>query len=1123
MKKLIRKENIGKSEHAIGAELTRATFHRLCNLVVACFLMLAGLAAGHAQTSTADLLGTVTDSSGAVINNATVTIVNLATKDRKASVSNDSGGYLFPTLSPGHYSVTVSEQGFKTFNTADVNLSAGDRVRVDAYLSLGAATETVEVKSAPPQLQTDSSVVGNTLTEQAVQDLPLNGRNFINLVQLSPGASEGSQASVGTGAAPDDRRQSSAISVNGQADLVNDNLVDGLDNNERLIGVIGVRPSIDAIQEVHVSTNTFTADSGRAAGAVINVITKSGGNQLHGSAYEYLRNDVLNAFSFQFGAHNPKPKLRQNQFGGSLGGPIWKDRTFFFGDAELFRVIRGSAPASYVVPTLFEQQHPGNFSDNIPATCATAIAAGGGPNPSAQTSGCVYDQVTGAVIPSNIIPTAQLDKVGLLYMRLYPNPNVGLSGFVGSRVSTQYSTTYDIRIDHKISSKDNIFARYTVNDVSTFTAPPALPITSAAMGIPLDPQSGFGGQSPELARSVQVNYSHTFTPNLLLTLGAGYSYINILSLPVNYGVNPNTAFGQSGVNFSQATSGLAPIVVTGGTNLGAGDRFVPLQYKDNNYQLNGAVYYTLGQHSLKAGAALIRRQAYDLQDSAGEGYWTFQDGYPGLASGFFSSVTRINDLYPPHYRSWEPSGFVQDDWRATHKLTLNLGARYDVFTPVTEITNKLSNFDPNTATIDVAGAPGVSRSANVQIDYSNFAPRVGFAYTAFPGTVVRGGLGLAFYPGGALSNIALKNQPNVVTYGVCSSISNGNGCNSAYNRFATGVPLPVAPTSLVLTGSIPSSIAFGFRSSYLEQFNLTVQQSIAQNVITIAYVGALGRHIVNPNPDINRAPLNTANPGVAAPRRFAAQLPNVSTIGNVSSQGASSYHSLQATLDRRFANGLSYNFNTTWAHNMDNVGQLDTGTAGVGQVLATAHIDDYGNSDIQQRKRFVASITYAVPYGKNLHGVAGIAAKGWHANVLDVWATGVPFTILNSSNVSLTNPNGGADRPNMIGSATLSSPTIKQFFNTAAFAKQAPSTLGSERKDQLDGPHFRHTDVSVFKDVPVFREASLQFRAEVFNVLNQTNLGTPGVTLGSSTFGQITSTNLYYTPRLVQFALRLQF
>lgn len=637
-----------------------------------CSLIALSTVPGLGQATTAAVLGTVTDATGATIPDASVTITNLDTNDTRTAQTNSAGAYLFDNLIPANYRLVIKREGFKTVNIDSFALASGDRHRVDETLEAGGSTTTVEVTTSAPVLQTDTSSLASTVTEQAVQNLPLNGRNYIQLTQLVAGANEGPQAGLSSGTRPDDRRQSSSVSVNGQQDVMNDHLIDGMDNNERIIGTIGVRPSIDAISEVRLLTNSYEADAGRSAGAIVNIITKSGTNQFHGSLYEYFRNDALNAYSFQFGAHNPKPELRQNQFGGSIGGPIIKNRTFFFFDIEGFRLVQGNPPSSNVVPTLYEEQHPGDFSDHIPSNCASGTTA------ASQVAGCVYDKYTGAVIPSNIVPVDQRDPVGLLYLQLYPAPNVGSNAYVGSRNRTQFSTVYDIRIDHKISEKDSIFGRWTNNSITTFTAPTLPIVTAAVAGIKgIDPQSGYNGLAPQDAHNIQLNYTHTFTPNLLLLLGAGYTYIKNLSQPLNTGLNPNTAFGQPGINVSNITSALAPVIPTGETGLGAGGYFIPLQYRDNDYQLNGSVIYSRGRHSLKAGAALIRRITYDQQDSAGEGYYSFTAGLPGVASGFYSSVTRNNDLFAPYFQVWEPSVFFQDDWRVNSKLTLNLGARYE--------------------------------------------------------------------------------------------------------------------------------------------------------------------------------------------------------------------------------------------------------------------------------------------------------------------------------------------------------------------------------------------------------------------------------------------------------------
>ena len=416
--------------------------HSLIRILLAVMLFAVCGHSAMAQDTAATILGNVTDSSGAAISKAEVTVTNTQTNVSVVVTTTDSGAYTVPQLIPGTYSVLIKVAGFRTASMLDLQVSAGDRHRADASMVVGGATETVEITTTTPALQTDTSSIGSNITQQAVHDLPLNGRNYITLVQMSPGATEAAPNSINSGTRPDDRRPSSSISMNGQSETLNDQLVDGMDNNERVIATIGVRPSIDSIQEVRVVTNTFSADTGRAAGAVVNVVTKSGTNNFHGTLYEFFRNDALNAYSYQFGLHNPKPELRQNQFGGSLGGPIFKNKAFFHGDAEFFRLIKGGLPSSLTIPTLYEEQHPGDFSDAIPAgtilqtdgvtrTGCAIIAANVADPTQSQTTGCVYDPNPASPgylrnpIVGNKIPAGFIDPAGLAYFKLYPAPNGG--------------------------------------------------------------------------------------------------------------------------------------------------------------------------------------------------------------------------------------------------------------------------------------------------------------------------------------------------------------------------------------------------------------------------------------------------------------------------------------------------------------------------------------------------------------------------------------------------------------------------------------------------------------------------------------------------------------------------
>lgn len=1094
---------------------------------VLAFLLALSPLCMHAQGTTATVVGAVRDQTGASIPNAEVTLVNKGTSDVRKIMSGADGDFAFNLVPPGSYSVSIVAHGFKRFEVPEMTLAAGDQPRVDANLAVGSATETVTVEAVTPLIQSESSSLQSSVNQQAVQDLPLNGRNFVQLVQLVPGANEGPPNSLTNGTKPDDKRQSASFSANGQSEVLNNQMIDGMDNNESLIGSVGVRPSVDAISEIRVQTADYSADTGRTGGAAVNIITKSGTDHFHGTAYEYFRNDIFNTYPYQFGAHNPKQELRQNQFGASIGGPIRRGSTFFFGDYEGFRLVSGSNPTVSTVPTLFEEQHPGNFTDQ-PAS--------------------IPDYPTGT---GGIIPASQLDQAALYYLQLFPAPNLPNIGgvlnpktgvysavqgqFVGVAKNTQFSHVFDIRLDHSFNQNNQIFGRYSYNNVKTWN-PSTFPLKSVA-GITINPTGG--GYSPSNDHNVSLSYTHTFTQNLLAQVQAGYLRVVDSTYPAYFGygstVAPavNTAYGMPNVNISAFTSGLAHVGWSNGyTTLGAGG-FTPLTDLTNAFQGLGTVTYTHGVHNFKIGGGVIRRHLKSVQSSAGLPQYTFTD-LPLFEQGNFNLVNRSLVTTDPRYRRWEPNVYVQDDWHITSSTTLNLGLRYDVFTPLTEVNNHISTWNPATQTIMVAGQPGVSATANVRTFHGALAPRVGIAKTLGPGMVLHAGFGLAFYPASITSNATPKNPPILATYGPYSTASAPSLGYGAYAFLRQGSPAlgsslfqNIDPNNPV--GAIRAATDPNFRPGLNEQFMVNVQKEFAGNVITVGYVGVLERHAPQSFTDLNAPPPNTAAVGSAAAQKLRplyGKYPGLTNIGWYASEGAGSYHSAQVSVARRLTRGLNYNVNYTYARNLDNwTGMSNQNTNAYGYWVGISHVYDYGNSDLDLRNRGVAAINYTLPFARNATGVMGELFKGWQINTIGAWNSGQPFSPLNSTSLSGTNQVSNGDRPNRVGDPrALSVPRGPAlYFNTAAYAGQSPGTFGNSERNTVYGPHFRHIDLSFIKSFPIRESAHLDFRVEGFNVTNTANFSTPNAVVQQASFGTITAMSPAYSPRVLQLALKLVY
>ena len=1166
-----------------GAQKSMRETQRVTRVLVTGLVLMAGTSMAHAQLATADVLGTVTDTTGAVVPQAKVTITNTGTHEQRMAMTDSSGNYDFSLLPVGVYDVNVIETGFKAQTLTQINLQAGDRAREDVKLQTGAVDQTVTVEAETPLLQADSATVSSTVDAKSVQDLPLNGRNFVQLVQLVPGANEGPGNGLTSGGRPDDRRQTSGFSVNGQDNVLNDFTIDGIDDNERIIGAIGVRPDVEGINEITIQTNSYAPEAGRTAGGVVSIITRSGTNTFHGSAYEFFRNDIFDARNV-LQTTGRKPELRQNQFGGSIGGPIFKDRTFFFGDYEGFRLVTGVTDTS-TVPDQYEYNAINSIGGETPATL---VGAGVG--------------------------TAKyaIDPVALNYLKLFPAPNTPgcqtvtatpaanclTNNYIISPNETQFSNTFDVRVDHKFNSNNLFFARYDYNKVNTFT-PPALGVVG---GFQISGgEYNFDGPATDYASQLGLGYTHIFTTRLLLDLRAAYTRINNLSLPLNYGLNADQTVGAGtpfgGINFNANSSELTPIGFGPFSDIGDG-AYVPLQDIDNTFQYAGTLSYTIGNHQIRAGASYIRRQARNLQSAFPAGSYSFGLASDNVANnaaksddnilasslvGAFSGDSRNYDIDTPDYRTYEPSVFVQDSWKITPKLTALYGGRYDVFTPFTEAHNHISNFDYTLArtlnssnigdALQVANVNGVDGHAGIKTDFTNFAPRVGFAYSVTPTIVLRGGYGLSFFPGNYTSNFDLKNAPFVSVFSpncisatgsallVADGITTGQNpaCGtagtsgaSAPTTFDAGLPAPAAQ-SLSSSGLSFEAEDPNFRSALIQQYNLQIEQQFGANVLTIGYVGNKGSHLPQTIDDINvplpfnpDAPVGSATNPVAGARPLSTVLNNLSSVAWGVSEGISNYNALQTSFQRRFSKGLAFDANYTWGKAMsNNVGFSEEGDQGAYNADAYDTHIDYGVAENDIQNRFALSVNYQFQYGKGWHGIEKQALAGWQVNSITVWQSGKPITVINGGSGGSTTDiggeggttvygnratplnNGGNDRPNQIADGR-GPKKLSEWFNTAAYQPQPLGTIGDEVRNSIFGPRFRHVDLSLFKDFPVTERVNLQFRAEAFDLSNTPDYYIPNTNpgnlqLGSSSFGTVVNYDPNYNPRQIQFALKATF
>jgi len=1132
-----------------------------CSAVLVIFVAAASLLL-HAQVESGKVVGTIRDSSGAVVTSTEVRVTEVETNVTHTVKTDSSGEYVATLLRPGTYTVTAEHAGFKKVMQAPFKLDVNQVARVDLTLVVGAVNEQVEVTAAEPLVESQTSSLGQVVEESRVHELPLDGRNFVSLAYLAPGVNAGPSLglTVQQGGIPEDQRGSAAIQANGLTATNNNFLLNGFDNNEQQIGIEVIQPAIDAIQEFKVQTSSFGADIGRG-GAVVNVVLKSGGNQFHGSLYEFLRNSVFDAKNYFDSATTPITPFKQNQFGGTFGGPIVKNRTFFFVDYQGTRIRQSQTDIS-TVPPLSERS--GNFSDLLTGQIdpATGYDTGQIYDPFSFNSGGQRLPFPNNAIPPCVGSTLRsatgggcLDPAALNLVKLFPAPNLSgpVNNFLLNPVASNNQDSFDVRGDHQVTDKNSLSLTFSYNNVTAFAPDP----------FPGDAGGGnFSGHIKNLARAAGISDIHTFSANKINELKIGYSRYVVQATPNFAGQPISTQVGIPGIfnpANAAATGGLPFMQFPDISPIGTTDWF-PEFLNENNYQYVDSFTYVHGRHSLKFGADIRRRLHGFFQTQNSRGDMNFdqqftnslidQTGGSSLASfllGYPISAFRDGQKGSFGMRWLEFSAYAMDDFRVTPKLTLNLGLRYDIFTPPVEQENRLANFDFATGRFVSPQMPGVSRSGNVATDYNNFGPRVGFAWTPWNDkTVLRGGFGI-FYDVQADQNDAeLAYNPTGLFFSQ-NFLSPPTTPNPNLS-LSQGFPAPVYPTLRNPSGRASAS-RFNNRTTYIEEWNFNVERSLSKDsVLQVAYVGTHGvklSYLANQNQPLQPLDTNFSDVTGNLGRPYFSTVPNIGPIRTLTNDNGSIMHGLQVKFEKRFSSDWTMLTSYTWQHT---IGQTEENEYYEPQNTHNPAAER-GDNAPDFRHQFSSAWSYQLPFGPQKRFLSGTGpvrwlTEGWQLNGIVAMHSGEAMTPILSFDP--TNTNSGAPRPDIVGNPynfsnaeSVGCPTTHQtiecWYNPAAYAipalapgQTSAHVFGDARRGTLRGPAEYNIDASVFKNFRFREKWNLQFRAEAFNLFNTPEFSLPNPATdvvgspGSPPLaGSITST--VHASRELQLALKLSF
>ena len=1114
----------------------KSLFQQACLLLV-CALPFFGQTLG-------EITGEVKDSSGGGVAAASVTVTNQATNAARTAISNDAGVYSFPALQPGLYALKVEKPGFKTYTQSNIELQVQQTVRLDVTLQIGQVSETIEVSGSAGLLTTENATVGTVIENRRIVDLPLNGRNYLQLVALSPNVSAGFASAGQSGSRQGGDRASQQLSVAGQRREFNYFTLDGIDNTDVNFNTYIFSPSIDALQEFKVQTGVYSAEFGREASQV-NVVTKSGTNDYHGALFEFLRNSALDARPYGFTSKVPdKAPFRWNQYGFTLGGPVQvpkifngRNRLFFLSNFEGYR-NRTQGQGIYSVPSA--AMRTGDFSELLPATK-------------------ISDPLTNQPFAGNIIPSTRLHPIAKKLLEFYPEPNIAGAGLVSNYLALQnYSANKDQfnqRIDLVESAKSNWFGRYSWADEQAIS--PALKLNGTNL-------------LTQVKQSL-IDNTRILSPNVVNDFRFGYSsFFNSYGRELAFQRDVPKELGVPGLSDPPpAAWGIPAVGIKGFSGFGD-DSEGPYENRNHVFEWSNTLSWTRGRHSMKFGGSIRRDRYNQLGNQFARGSFIIEDQATGYGFGdFMLGYTRRDEdavaLAITQFRATSQSYFVDDTWKVRPNLTVSLGLRYEYTPPWANKGSSLMNawvpfIDTTPNVADLSRHPALVRIGTGDIyentflrfnpaiqvvrdgrlgdrligdDKRNFAPRLGIAWSPTARWTVRLGGGIFYMQDTGNPRFDMARNLS----GRLRSESDTQLHDLTFDKpFSGGVnPCGVQPPFVCISTPYVLGNKFDRKTPYMIQYELNLQRQLTDStVVEFGYLGSESHRLER------MFAFNEAIPGPTGTVVSRTPYPEFGRIQEIGNRADANYHSLAAKLTRRFSKGLTFLGGYTFSKAIDDGSGIRTlGSDTLFPQNSYCIQCERGLSIFDTRHRFVSSVLYDLPFGKGKawlnHGIAGSVIGGWELSSIVSANTGFPLNVYSGSDRS--NTGAGFDRPNATGDPVnfdRGQRGPNGWFNIQGFALQPLGTFGSTGRNSVTGPGMLNWDFSTLKNFSFTESKYLQLRFEAFNIMNHPNWGDPDTTLGSNrldasghaipgtgTFGRINSTRT--AMRQLQFSLKLIF